>query len=1265
MGNEQQQVRRWCAQQKSAGRSLSVRFGGLDELSLSMTFSRIEQASSPTQLGSLQSLAGEPAEPVVEAPKPAVEAVSAALDPSMVSNPGMPAPQHDVVSAAAPISADSEDAQRYEVMHALHGGMGVVYICYDHELDFAFAIKTFRQDAFVESADMLLQFLNEIEIWTELRPSSNIVRAYGTRLIGRNPFLFLEFSPGQNLQQLLEQTPLTPADAVEGGLMIARALKHVQGCSPGLVHGDLKPSNILVENRIAKVTDFGLARTTSDEGGRVAGTPAYMSPEQWRGDALTPKTDVYALGLLLYEMVAGRRPFQADSLDATKQAHLAEEPAVLELDEPWQELGRLVAACLRKEAFERPGLTMVIAQLERLRKPRQAQQLRDFGDDICHYFGGMRTWQRIQGALGFGEKFTGVDEAISKQLDQLPHEPHGARLLERLRSLSKLRERNLGAFRAWSARDLDLSWVTLRGLSLEKVYLPEVRLAGKDLAGTQLQGAVLRGADLRGADLRGADLSGADLSGAQLAGADLRDTRLENARLLAADLSDADLRGAKLGATVLERARLPRARLDGLQLVGCPLLGCDLSEASLVGADLRGAALTDVRLDGANLRKAQLQEARLAGTRLQNVCLVEADLRQSDCQGSSFERCDLRGARLERAMLAESRLHHSSMFAARLEQADLRGSLLVDVDAREAQLNRADLREVRCDDVDLRGAELSFARTDGLRTDAASRWPDGFVLGHDAPGRRSQTLRIELAVDNAADGQLYRGRPPRLWVCTPAPEPDVQRTVRAELTRLAELPELGEALPAAVQLTEAVEAGFPAAKRLADLVVCELVDGQLVFSHRGRARLQRWRDGELEVCRAAGSASAQPQILTPRVGDVYLLSDRAFTADALREAPSAEGLALLRCRLLRKRPHASMLLFRVCDSLNHFTLRPWGPVVAMALGAGSELWALSAGGVRYAIDTIRRSPRVLGKLTGHVLAQAPSGQVLLGDQKRCILADLRSSTQTVCLTKGRVRRARFSCDGQVLALGKQFGGIELRGCQETGPARDKAAVFLGRRLLKLPDTELTALETAPECKQLVPAPGVAQDSLEALQSSAGVERARAAAACLGLWLAQRPELLSLGAKAGSLALGLGSVLLVVDPQGVVRHDLLAGSQLERLACSDSGNLLACRTWCAGESLVHVYGPGQDSSGRVEGRYPRRAFRARAGALAFGADRWLASAVGNELRLWDLRRERAPRLICESVPITGLAFSPSGDQLAWSLADGHVGVWYLEFHRVES
>ncbi len=562
-----EEIRRWgenrkqrAARQAPAAVSKpgtdSLELWALELLSLSLPASR---AGTSTALPSLQSLAAPEAVPAAVA-VPVPTPLSSALRHSQRS--GEAPPPAGEVREPPPLE------RGFEIFHAERGGMGVVSFCLDRNTGFPFVIKTFREDLFLDRSETLPRFLAETRLWTELGTHPHIVRAYGTRLLGGRPYLFLELVPGPTLAELLKDHELSPADAIEAGLQICSALQHAGQRSPGFVHGDLKPSNLLVHERCLKVTDLGLARSAAFATGG-GGTPIYMAPEQWNRTQLDARTDIYALGTVLYELLAGRPPFAGSELGDLRRAHREQAPAALQLAPTWQPLGSLVLRCLAKQPAQRPGLTELHDQLLQLRKPGQARQLRAWGPwaFVARGLYHLRELQKnssIRQILGLGNALhDGVEETLRAQLAAMRQTPPDAADLERLRAFSRLSRSYPRAFVDWSGRGWNLSQLELAKQDLAQLCLPDAELAGKDLRGADLREADLRGADLRGADLRNADLRGADLReadlrGAQLEGADLRAARLEVARLEAVDLSQAQTEDAQFAwACWDDETRLP------------------------------------------------------------------------------------------------------------------------------------------------------------------------------------------------------------------------------------------------------------------------------------------------------------------------------------------------------------------------------------------------------------------------------------------------------------------------------------------------------------------------------------------------------------------------------------------------------------------------------------------------------------------------------------------------------------------------------------
>ena len=227
----------------------------------------------------------------------------------------------------------------YEVRSLLgSGGMGDVYLARDTKLNRDVALKLLPREL-VNDADRLRRFEQEARSASALNHPA-IVAIYELGQVDGQPFISMELVDGQTLRQLLERGAMPPRRALQIAAQIADGLAKAH--EAGIVHRDLKPENLMVSpDGYAKILDFGLAKladpadaetslhTTTAHGtrpGTVLGTAAYMSPEQASGQAADSRSDQFSLGLVLYEMLTGRRAFARPTTAETMSAIIREEP---------------------------------------------------------------------------------------------------------------------------------------------------------------------------------------------------------------------------------------------------------------------------------------------------------------------------------------------------------------------------------------------------------------------------------------------------------------------------------------------------------------------------------------------------------------------------------------------------------------------------------------------------------------------------------------------------------------------------------------------------------------------------------------------------------------------------------------------------------------------------------------------------------------------------------------------------------------------------
>ena len=220
---------------------------------------------------------------------------------------------------------------RYEIREIIGvGGMAVVYKAYDCIEDRIVAVKILKEE-FISNEEFIIRFKNESKAIAVLN-HPNIVKVYDVSFGDVIQYIVMEYVDGVTLKQYIEkQKSLRWKDAVYLTIQVLRALQHAH--DKGIVHRDVKPQNImLLSDGTIKVTDFGIARFARSEHktmtDKAIGSVHYISPEQARGEATDEKADIYSVGVMLYEMLTGRLPFEADSAVSVAIMQLQQDPVL-------------------------------------------------------------------------------------------------------------------------------------------------------------------------------------------------------------------------------------------------------------------------------------------------------------------------------------------------------------------------------------------------------------------------------------------------------------------------------------------------------------------------------------------------------------------------------------------------------------------------------------------------------------------------------------------------------------------------------------------------------------------------------------------------------------------------------------------------------------------------------------------------------------------------------------------------------------------------
>ena len=314
--------------------------------------------------------------------------------------PAQASPTRTVLVPCGGIAPGSTFAGRYRICDELgRGGMGRVYKALDGEISEAIALKVLSPDISLDDR-MIARFRNELKLARRIS-HKNVCRIFDLGNCEGTYFITMEYIAGDNLKSIIRMMgPLSPARALAIAGQVCDGMAEAHRL--GIVHRDLKSSNIMIDREgSARIMDFGIARTAETRGltdrGTLIGTPEYMAPEQIEGKDVDHRADIYSLGIVLFEMMTGRVPFEGNtplSVALMQKTARPPDPRTLNAQTP-EVLSAVIAKCLEKEqtgryqkvemlASDLHGIAEGLAEGEKSRQPLKTDSLTPGGTRLMN-----------------------------------------------------------------------------------------------------------------------------------------------------------------------------------------------------------------------------------------------------------------------------------------------------------------------------------------------------------------------------------------------------------------------------------------------------------------------------------------------------------------------------------------------------------------------------------------------------------------------------------------------------------------------------------------------------------------------------------------------------------------------------------------------------------------------------------------------------------------------------------------------------------------